>query len=64
MKNPKYESKLATARRMMGGRDEDDIALAALALKMEVPIWTNDRAYENFPHGMITTAALLKVLGT
>ena len=58
-----YAESIPAARRLLAGRDEDDVALAALALKLDVPIWSNDRDYERFPNGVFTTATLLKVLG-
>ena len=58
-----YASELAAARRLLSQRDEDDVALAALALKLGIPVWSNDRDYEDFPNGVFTTAVLLKVLG-
>jgi predicted nucleic acid-binding protein len=60
---PAYAHKLAAARRLVGKRDEDDVALAALALHLDIPIWSNDRDYESFPTGVFTTAALIKTLG-
>jgi predicted nucleic acid-binding protein len=59
-----YRDELPAARQLLAERDEDDVALAALALKLRVPIWSNDRDYTNFPTGVFTTATLLKVLGT
>ncbi len=58
-----YAGQLPAARRMLAHRDEDDVALAALALTLGIPIWTNDRDYEAFPNGVLTTATLLKLLG-
>ena len=60
---PDYEHELPAARELVGTRDEDDIALAALALSLSIPIWSNDRDYEKFPTGVFTTATLLKTLG-
>jgi predicted nucleic acid-binding protein len=57
-----YSQKLAAARDLIAQRDEDDVPLAALALSLGVPIWSNDRDYERFPTGTFTTAALLKAL--
>jgi predicted nucleic acid-binding protein len=57
-----FTDELAAARQLLAGRDEDDVALAALALKLRIPIWSNDRDYEGFPTGVFTTATLLKVL--
>jgi predicted nucleic acid-binding protein len=59
-----YAAQLPAAHRLLATRDEDDVALAALALMLDVPIWSNDRDYENFPTGVFTTAALLKILGS
>ncbi|MCU1350576.1 MAG: PilT protein domain protein [Acidobacteria bacterium] len=61
---PEYRDELPAARRLLAKRDEDDIALAALALTLGIPIWSNDRDYEHFPNGAWTTAMLLKALGT
>jgi predicted nucleic acid-binding protein len=58
----RYSSELPAARRLLASRDPDDIALAALALKLQIPIWSNDRDYEHFPLGSFTTAQLLKIL--
>lgn len=57
-----YTDEIPAARHLLAGRDEDDVALAALALKLRIPIWSNDRDYEGFPTGIFTTATLLKVL--
>ena len=58
-----YSSSLAVARRFLGRRDPNDIALAALALKLEIPVWSNDRDFEELPLIVYPTARLLKVLG-
>jgi len=57
-----YSSELPAARQLLANRDPDDVALAALALKLRIPIWSNDRDYEHFPLGCFTTAQLLKIL--
>jgi predicted nucleic acid-binding protein len=57
-----YAGQIVAARRLLANRDEDDVALAALALHLRIPIWSNDRDYEGFPTGVITTAVLLKTL--
>jgi predicted nucleic acid-binding protein len=59
-----YASELPAASQLLGNRDEDDVALAALAMKLQIPIWSNDRDYEGFPTGVFTTATLLKILDT
>lgn len=58
-----YESHLAEARRYLGTRDPSDVPLAALALKLEIPIWSNDRDFEELPLIVYPTARLLKILG-
>lgn len=58
-----YAEEVAAASRLVGERDRDDVALAALALKLRIPVWSNDRDYEGFPTGVFTTATLLKMLG-
>jgi predicted nucleic acid-binding protein len=44
-------------------RDPTDIPLAALALKLEIPVWSNDRDFEELPLIAYPTAKLLKILG-
>jgi len=44
-----YRSQLAEAYRYLGRRDPSDVPLAALALKLEIPIWSNDRDFEELP---------------
>jgi len=58
-----YISHVKEARKILGGRDDDDIGLAALALKLEIPIWSNDDDFEDYPHKVFTTAQLIKILG-
>jgi predicted nucleic acid-binding protein len=58
-----YRSSLAEARRYLGQRDPSDIPLAALALKLGIPIWSNDRDFEELPLIAYPTARLLKILG-
>ena len=58
-----YATRLFAARALLGDRDPDDVPLAALALKLGVPIWSNDRDFEGFPTGVYTTARLIKLLG-
>jgi predicted nucleic acid-binding protein len=59
-----YADELPAAQLLLAERDADDVALAALALKLRIPIWSNDRDYEHFPTGVFSTAMLLKVLDT
>lgn len=43
-------------------KDPDDVELAALALHLDVPVWSNDNHFKGFPTGRFTTAELLKKL--
>lgn len=58
-----YSTHLFAARALMADRDPDDVPLAALALKLGVPVWSNDRDFDDFSNGVFTTARLLKLLG-
>jgi predicted nucleic acid-binding protein len=42
-------SHIPEARRYLDARDPDDVSLAALALKLEVPIWSNDNDFKVLP---------------
>lgn len=57
-----YHSHSSQATRLLKERDSDDVHLAALALKEEVPIWSNDRDFEKLSLRVYTTAQLLKAL--
>lgn len=58
-----YRSHVDEARRYIAHRDPDDVALAALALKLAIPIWTNDNDFRELPLPIYTTAQLLRALG-
>lgn len=58
-----YATQLFAARALMADRDPDDVPLAALALKLGIPIWSNDHDFDGFPTGVYPTAKLIKVLG-
>jgi predicted nucleic acid-binding protein len=58
-----YASHVAEARRHLERRDPDDIALGALALKLSVPISSNDNDLREVPLTVYTTAQLLRALG-
>jgi predicted nucleic acid-binding protein len=57
-----YHSHALQAARLLKERDPDDVHLAALALKEEVPIWSNDRDFKKLSLQVYTTAQLLKAL--
>ncbi len=58
-----YRRSLPAARRYLGLRDPDDIGLAALALHLGIPVWSNDKDFRVVPVDLYPTAKLLKVLG-
>lgn len=58
-----YASHLGEARRYLARRDPNDVGLAALALKLNIPIWTNDNDFRELPLPIYTTAQLLRALG-
>ncbi len=51
------------AARRIGKRDPDDNDLLALALALDVPIWSNDKDFEAAEIEFYTTARLFKTLG-
>ncbi len=55
-----YAAKIAEATRRLGRRDPDDVELLALALHSGVPIWSNDKDFEDAGVDWFTTAELLK----
>ncbi|MBI4614513.1 MAG: PIN domain nuclease [Planctomycetes bacterium] len=60
----RYAGRLEEARGYLVGRDEDDVPLAALALHEGIPIWSNDRDFEELPLSVYPTSALLRLLGS
>jgi predicted nucleic acid-binding protein len=58
-----YEGKLSTARRRIAKRDPDDVDVLALALHLNVAVWSNDSDFEDTGVEWHTTAELLKMLG-
>jgi predicted nucleic acid-binding protein len=59
----KYRAQLREAGRRIGDRDEDDVHLVALALRLRIPIWTNDRHFDKIGLETLSTARLLARLG-
>lgn len=59
----KYRKLLPLARRLIQARDPDDVPLLTLALTMNIPVWTNDRAFGLIGVETYTTAQLLARLG-
>ena len=58
-----YSTSLPEARRRIGLRDPDDAELLALALHHKIPIWSNDRDFEELRVELFTTEDLLRHLG-
>jgi predicted nucleic acid-binding protein len=58
-----YGAKIAEAGKRLGRRDPDDVELLALALQADVPVWSNDKDFEDAGVDWFTTAELLKKLG-
>jgi predicted nucleic acid-binding protein len=56
-----YRTTMAEAGRRIGRRDPDDVDVLALALRLEVPLWSNDRDFEGTGIKRLTTTDLLKV---
>jgi predicted nucleic acid-binding protein len=46
----------------MSERDEDDVELLALAMKLNVPVWSNDGYFKDSGVELYTTARLLSIL--
>ena len=58
-----YRSHLAEAKRYLQGRDLDDAGLAALAMKLKIPVWSNDKDFRVVPVELFPTARLLRTFG-
>jgi predicted nucleic acid-binding protein len=57
-----YAKSIAEATRRIGRRDPEDVELLALALHLQIPIWSNDRDFERLNLDLFTTAGLLRHL--
>lgn len=58
-----YAGSLAEARRRIGRRDPDDVHILALALEFDIPVWSNDKDFEDADIDWFTTEDLLRKLG-
>ena len=58
-----YSSALAEAARRMKDGDPEDADLLALALQLEIPVWSNDNDFKGTGVRWYTTARLMKALG-
>lgn len=59
---PFYEDFIQKASKKLSGRDEDDIELLALSMKLRIPVWSNDNDFKHAGVEVYTTAKLLKIL--
>ena len=57
-----YETSLPEAKRRIGKRDPDDVDILALALHTQLPLWTNDKDFEEAGIERFTTAEILVAL--
>jgi predicted nucleic acid-binding protein len=58
-----YAPGMAEASRRIGQRDPDDIPILALALTLNVPLWSNDKDFKDVGMDLYTTERLLRRLG-
>jgi predicted nucleic acid-binding protein len=58
-----YAAAIPKAKKRIEQRDPDDIELLALALTFNVPVWSNDKDFEDTGIQWLTTERLLKQLG-
>lgn len=40
-----YDDSVSRASAIIGARDKDDVPVLALALELQIPVWTNDRDF-------------------
>jgi predicted nucleic acid-binding protein len=59
-----YSSSMKEACKRIGWRDPDDIELLALAIELDLPVWSNDNDFQSTGVLRYTTASLLAVLDT
>lgn len=57
-----YGAARSAAEEMIAGRDPDDVEILALALHLEVPIWSNDNDFNGLAIKRFTTAQILRFL--
>lgn len=58
-----YERSLSLARKRIGHRDPDDVDILALAIELEIPLWSNDKDFTGTGVQLLTTENLLRRLG-
>ncbi|HUE53579.1 MAG TPA: PIN domain-containing protein [Terriglobales bacterium] len=58
-----YANSISEAKRRIGRRDPDDVEILALALHFQIPMWSNDKDFEDAGVEWYTTEDLLRKLG-
>ena len=58
-----YSRSISEAKRRIGRRDPDDVDILALAIHFDIPIWSNDKDFEDCGIQRYTTEDLLRELG-
>lgn len=58
-----YGSHLPRAKEQIGGRDPKDVALLALALALQIPVWSQDKDFDVAQVTRFTTGQLLSLHG-
>jgi len=58
-----YANSISKAKRRIGPRDPDDVDILALAIQFHIPVWSNDRDFEDSGIQWYTTEDLLRKLG-
>ena len=58
-----YAKSLPQARRRIERRDPDDVDILALALQLNIPLWSNDKDLSNTGVEWLTTEDLLRRFG-
>jgi predicted nucleic acid-binding protein len=57
-----YAKSIPEATKRIGPRDPDDIELLALALHLNIPIWSNDNDFKGMRIELFTTEGMLRHL--
>jgi predicted nucleic acid-binding protein len=58
-----YARSISEAKRRIGRRDPDDVEILALALQFDIPVWSNDKDFQDSGVQFYTTEDLLRKLG-
>jgi predicted nucleic acid-binding protein len=58
-----YAAAIPEAKKRIEQRDPDDVELLALALTFNIPVWSNDKDFEDAGVQWLTTEKLLQQLG-